>query len=54
MKKVASNICRDCGNTFRGKIGAFRCKECAIKEARYRHQRERMRRALPFYLKANT
>ncbi|MCZ6776320.1 MAG: hypothetical protein O7D34_07685 [Ignavibacteria bacterium] len=51
LKKHASNLCRDCGRAFRGQTGSYRCPNCKKKEARYKEQREKMRRRLPFYLK---
>jgi len=53
VKKVVSNVCRDCSNEFRGPSGSYRCPECRKKEAQYKEQRERMRRSLPFYLKTD-
>lgn len=53
MKKIAVNVCRDCGNQFRGQTGSYRCPECRKKEIRYKQQREKMRRSLPFYLKTD-
>jgi tRNA(Ile2) C34 agmatinyltransferase TiaS len=54
MKKVSSNVCRDCGREFRGRTGSYRCPECRKKEARYKEMREKMRRSLPFYLKTDS
>lgn len=54
MKKRGSTICRDCGNEFRGQVGAYRCPSCKKKEMAYRAKRERMRQQLPFYLKTDS
>jgi len=53
MKKIVSTVCRDCGHQFRGRAGSYRCPSCRRKEARYKAQREKMRRGLPFYLKTD-
>lgn len=53
MKKLSVHICRDCGQEFRGRSGSYRCPNCRKKEMRYKEQREKMRRSLPFYLKAD-
>jgi rubrerythrin len=53
MKKVVMNICRYCGTEFRGHTGSYRCPECRKKEQQYKAQREKMRRSLPYYLKAD-
>jgi rubrerythrin len=53
MKKITSNVCRYCGNVFRGHSGSYRCPSCKKKEEQYKAQREKMRRALPFYLKTD-
>lgn len=54
MKKISSNVCRDCGREFRGRTGSYRCPECRKKEARYKEAREKWRRSLPFYLKTDS
>ncbi len=54
MKKRGSTICRDCGNEFRGQVGAYRCPGCKKKEMAYRAKRERQRQQLPFYLKTDS
>lgn len=53
MKKIAVNVCRDCGSQFRGQTGSYRCPDCRKKEIQYKQQREKMRRSLPFYLKTD-
>jgi tRNA(Ile2) C34 agmatinyltransferase TiaS len=53
MKKRSLTICRSCGREFRGRPGAYRCTSCKEKENQYRAQRERMKRSLPYYLKAD-
>ncbi|MDH4071306.1 MAG: hypothetical protein OEV30_12895 [Ignavibacteria bacterium] len=54
MKKIVVNVCRDCGNSFRGHSGSYRCPECRKKEEQYKAQREKMRRALPYYLRTGS
>lgn len=54
MKKIVNAVCRDCGHEFRGTVGSYRCPSCKKKEARYKAQREKMRRSLPFYLKPDS
>lgn len=51
LKKEVSIVCRDCGTQFRGSSGSYRCPSCKKKAARYKQQREKMLRNLPFYLK---
>ena len=53
MKKTVSNICRQCGKDFQGSSSLRYCPTCRKKEARYRAQREKMRRSLPYYLKTD-
>ncbi|HEX9658239.1 MAG TPA: hypothetical protein VGB89_15145 [Bacteroidota bacterium] len=53
VKKRVSNVCRFCGNTFVGHSGAYRCPDCKKKELRYKAQREKQRRSLPYYLKTD-
>lgn len=52
-KKQTTNTCRDCGQTFRGHTGAYRCPECRKKQQKYKEMREKMRRSLPYYLKTD-
>ncbi len=54
MKKLVLTICRSCGREFRGRNSSARCPECRKKEAKYKEQREKMRRSLPFYLKPDS
>jgi rubrerythrin len=54
VKKIVVNVCRDCGNSFRGHSGSYRCPECRKKEEQYKAQREKMRRALPYYLRTGS
>lgn len=53
MKKTVSNVCRMCGKDFQGSSSLRHCPNCRKKETRYRAQREKMRRNLPYYLKTD-
>jgi Zn finger protein HypA/HybF involved in hydrogenase expression len=53
IKKQTTNTCRDCGQSFRGHTGAYRCPECRKKQQKYKEMREKMRRSLPYYLKTD-
>ncbi len=53
MKKQTTNTCRDCGQSFRGHTGAYRCPNCRKKQQKYKEMREKMRRSLPYYLKTD-
>ncbi len=53
MKKTVQAVCRICGNSFRGQAGSYRCPRCKKEDQRYKAQRKKLRRNLPFYLKAD-
>lgn len=52
-KKEVLSVCRICGNDFRGQSGSYRCPRCKKEDQRYKAQREKLRKRLPFYLKAD-
>ncbi len=52
-QKLVINVCRTCGNDFKGRSGAYRCPRCRKKEQQYKAQREKLRRSLPYYLKTD-
>jgi Zn finger protein HypA/HybF involved in hydrogenase expression len=52
-KKTVTNICRICGKDFHGEPSSYRCPNCKKEDERYKAQREKLRRSLPYYLKAD-
>ncbi len=52
-KKSIMNVCRTCGKDFHGEPGSLRCPRCKKEDERYKAQREKLRRGLPYYLKTD-
>jgi len=52
-KKLVTNICRICGRDFHGQPSSYRCPRCKKEDERYKAQREKLRRSLPYYLKTD-
>jgi len=52
-KKEVLTVCRICGNGFRGQSGSYRCPRCKEQDRKYKAQREKLRRSLPYYLKTD-
>jgi len=52
-KKMVLNVCRICGKDFQGEPSSYRCARCKKEDERYKAQREKLRRSLPYYLKAD-
>jgi len=52
-KKTVQTVCRICGENFRGQTGSYRCPRCKKEDQRYKAHREKLKKSLPFYLKAD-
>jgi tRNA(Ile2) C34 agmatinyltransferase TiaS len=52
-KKEVLTVCRICGSGFRGQSGSYRCPRCKEQDRKYKAQREKLRRSLPYYLKTD-
>jgi Zn finger protein HypA/HybF involved in hydrogenase expression len=52
-RKTIQAVCRICRNDFRGQAGSYRCPRCKQEDQRYKAQREKLKKRLPFYLKTD-